>query len=98
MVCGVNYALTYLLPVHNYNTLSTFIDDNGEVQVVESDCENILVNQSTFLFWLRTEKATGLNFIEGINDVNSYLMDLLVNKSLEDISIYSRGLIHFFQN
>ena len=49
-----------------------------------------------FLYWLITEKKTGENFIEGINDVNSYLMDLLVNRSLQDVSIYSRGLIHFF--
>jgi site-specific recombinase XerD len=89
-------VISYLLPIHNYNTASTYVDDNGEIQVTESGYENIIVSQSTFLFWLRVEKETGSIFIEGINDVNSYLMDLLVNKSLEDVSIYSRGLIHYF--
>ena len=89
-------VVSYLLPVFNYNTLSTFVDENGELQVHEVEGENINVNQSTFLFWLRTDKKTGIDFIEGINDVNSYLMNLLVNKSLEDVSIYSRGLIHYF--
>jgi site-specific recombinase XerD len=89
-------VVSYLLPVFDYNTLSTYIDKNGEVQVHEVKGENINVNQSTFLFWLRTDKKTGIDLIEGINDVNSFLMDLLVNKSLLDVSIYSRGLIHYF--
>lgn len=89
-------VISYLLPVYNYNTHSTYVDDNGTVQVIELDGENVRVNQSTFLFWLRTDKNTGIDFIEGINDVNSYLMNLLINKSLEDVSIYSRGLIHYF--
>ena len=89
-------VISYSLPLFNYNTVSTYVDENGEIQVIEVEKESIDISKTMFLYWLRTERKTGENFIEGINDVNSYLMDLLVNKSLQDVSIYSRGLIHYF--
>ncbi len=89
-------VISYSLPEFNYNTLSTQIDEHGENQVFEIGYENTLVRKSMFLFWLKTDLETDESFIEGINCVNSFLLDLLVNKSLKDISIYSRGLIHYF--
>jgi integrase len=89
-------VLSYSLPKFDFNTLSTQIDENGEIQVVKINYEEKALNKSMFLYWIQVDRVTGERFVEGINDANSYLLDLLVNKSLQDVSIYSRGLIHYF--
>lgn len=95
-------VISYSLPKHTYNTLSADVDENGELQIVESGYENTPINKSMFLFWLRTYIGDEANedipkfMIEGIIDANVFLIDLLVNKNLKDISIYSRGLLHYF--
>lgn len=89
-------VISYSLPKFNYNTLSTHVDGNGEIHVVETGYENTLVRQSMFLYWLQTDLVTGECHVEGINCVNAFLLDLRVNDSQKDISIYSRGLIHYF--
>lgn len=96
-------VISYSLPQFNYNTLSTQIDENGEIEVHAIGNENTTVNSAMFLFWLRTyigspdeQKDVPFHYVESIDDVNAFLMDLLVNESNKDVSIYSRGLIHFF--
>lgn len=96
-------VISYSLPKFNYNTLSTQVDENGEIEIREIGNENTTVNTSMFLFWLRTyiggqedQQEIASYYVESIDDVNAFLMDLLVNGSNKDVSIYSRGLIHFF--
>lgn len=96
-------VISYSLPKFNYNTLSTRVDENGEIEAYEIGNENIEVNSAMFLFWLRTyigpedkQKKIPSFYVESIDVVNAFLMQLLVNELNKDVSIYSRGLIHFF--
>lgn len=89
-------VVSYSLPKFHYNTLSPKVDENGEVHLVEVGAENQTINRAMFLYWLRTDKNTGEEVIEGIDAANAFLMDLLVNSGNKDVSIYSRGLIHYF--
>ena len=89
-------VISYSVPKFSYNTLASSVDENGELQVIEAGTEDILIEKSMFLYWCRKDLETNEYLVLGVDEVNTFLMDLLVNKSLKDISIYSRGLIHYF--
>ena len=88
--------ISYQLKPFEYRTPEPFVDENGEVKVRHSDENPIKVPTITFLYFAELNDDGEIISATGVDAANAYLLDLVINQSIKDVSLQSRALIQYF--
>lgn len=89
--------ISYALPEFSYLTPIIEVNNDGEVVVELVEETPSSVPASTFLFRALYSNENTLDSIEGINEVNAFLMHQLINRGCKGVGTYSKALIQYFQ-
>jgi site-specific recombinase XerD len=88
--------ISYQLKEFEYRTPEPCIDENGEIQISYTDESPIRVPSITFLYLVDFDENGEMLSASGVDVANAYLLNLILNDSMKDVSLQSRALIQYF--
>ena len=88
--------ISYKLPAFEYKTPEPHIDENGELIISCADESPVKVPPVTFLFLVDLNDEGEIISAKGVDTANAYLLHLVINNSMKDVSLQSRALIQYF--